>query len=117
LQSGVRRSHPLRTWHRGLSLRAARAASATQGRAAEDVAQLAEQHQRELHREHERDEPRERRLYMTGDSAAGAAREARRIQRQRAGDGEQQRPADRDEHDRHKGVAPHPRQMRQLRDR
>ncbi len=37
--------------------------------------------------------------------------------RQRASGGEQQRPADRDEHDRHQRVAPDPRQMRELRDR
>jgi hypothetical protein len=83
----VRGAHPLRARHRALPLRAAAAATATQARA-EDVAQLAEQHQRELHRDHERDEPRERRLYMTGDAAAGTAGEAGRVERQRAGDGE-----------------------------
>jgi hypothetical protein len=103
----VRGAHPLGAGHRGLTLRAATATASAHG-AAEDVPQLPEQHHWQLHRDHERDEPRERSSDMPWQ-AAGPAGDAGRVERQRARGGKEDRPPDRDEHDRHQGVAPHPR--------
>ena len=113
-QPRVRGLHPLSARHRALPRRAAAAQHGEGG--AEQVTQLAEQHQRQLHRNCERDEPGERRRDMTRH-ATGAAGEARRVQAQRPGGGEQHGPAERDERDRHERVRPGTRQVRKLGDR